>query len=84
MSDPQKGLRGLGKIGRIFVPDSFLRREEKKIKEQRRIVSRESARQKPGYVIRDGGRKAHKNKLAAKRHAARKIAKQSRKRNRGT
>lgn len=84
MADRQKGLQrlgaGFGKIGRIFVP-KHVEREDKK-EHRRRIVSREPFPMMRKSLVRDGGRKAHKNKLAAKRHAARKIAHESRKRNR--
>ena len=92
MSSRHKGLQrvgsGLGKIGRIFVPASAAvkharEREEEELKRRRRIVTRREVGQLPRASVRDSGRNARKNKLAAKRHAARKIATASRRRNRG-
>lgn len=87
MPNPYKGLQRLGKVGRIFVPDSFLKREEKKLEEQQRTIKLSPGgigRRRSVHARGDGGREAHRNKMAAKRHRARKIATASRRRNRGT
>jgi len=87
MTERQKGLHrlgaGFGKIGRIFVP-RHVEHAEKQGQRQRIVSGGGVGLRHSRHVPRDGGREAHKNKLAAKRHAARKIATASRRRNRGT